>query len=273
MIKNEKSKKESKKIMLGKIVIANSITELIISSIVIIFAILYFMSPDIFFIKTARFGKGSEIDNNNVITALGTENTEEKFNLYFQWFNVLHELGHGILGYNSDIKLSNVEEEQVVNDFALAYWLYYGEEEKINELNDIVDYAVNNIKSDAEEGITHMEFAEKNWYKSSFKTFNNYGWFQYSCVKESLNKRKTLDVVLKEMGIENVKLPEPRLLKYGKINEKISNQIINDAVNNFNEWGLTFPKAYQSFGDDPYVNYSKKAKNIFGIYDFIYSKY
>ena len=33
---------------------------------------------------------------------------------------------------------------------------------KINELSNIVEYAVNNIKSDAEDGVTHKEFAEKN---------------------------------------------------------------------------------------------------------------
>lgn len=265
-------KKESEKIKIGKIIIANSVTELIISLSIIILSIIFLLSPDIFLIKTARYGKGSEIDNNNVKIALGNENTEEKFNLYFQWFNVIHELGHGILMYNSDVKLSNVEEEQLVNDFAVAYWLYYGEEAKINELSNIVEYAVNNIQSDAEEGDTYIEFAEENWNKSSFMTFNNYGWFQYSCVKESLNKRKTLDIVLKEMGIENINLPEPELLEYTIINEEVSTQIVNDAINNFRKWGLEFPDTYQSFSDDPNENHSRKTRNFLGIYDLIYKK-
>lgn len=267
-----KKAKNIKKIKIGKLEFEGTPFSLITSLFAIVLLIVFFLSDNVFLIKTARYGKGSEIDNNNVKMALGNENTEEKFNLYFQWYNVLHELGHGILMYNSDVKLSNVEEEQLVNDFAVAYWLYYGEEDKINELSNIVEYAVNNIKSDAEDGVTHKDFAEKNWNKPSFNTFNNYGWFQYSCVKESLNKRKTLDIVLKEMGIENINLPVLEILEYPIINEKVSTQIVNDAVNNFHKWGLEFPDTYQSFSNDPNANYSKNMKNFLGIYDLIYKK-
>ena len=103
-------------------------------------------------------------------------------------------------------------------------------------------------------------------------TFNNYGWFQYSCVKESLSKRKSLNTVLKEMGIDNINLPEPELLVYTTINEEVSTEIVNDAINNFHKWGLKFPNAYQSFSDDPNENYSRSTKNFLGIYDFIYKK-
>lgn len=264
-----KDKKEKKKIKIGKLVIAGSITEFIISIVVIALAISYFLAPNIFLITTARYGNSLEVDNNNVKVALGTENTEERFETYFQWYNVVHELGHGILMYNSDIKISDVEEEQLVNDFAVAYWLYYGEEEKINELEDIVEYAVNHIESDVEDGVTYMEFAEKNWNKSSFNTFNNYGWFQFSCVKEALNKRKSLEDVIKEMGIENINLSEPKLLQYPEINEEVSTQIVNDAVENFHKWGLEFPSVYQSFDDDSNANYSRNGKNFFGLYNWI----
>ena len=267
-----KKSKKLKKIKIGKLELEGTVHSFIALGILIVLTIIYFLSSNAFLITTARYGKGSEIDNNKVKIALGNENTEEKFNLYFQWYNVIHELGHGILMYNSDVKLSNVEEEQLVNDFAVAYWLYYGEEDKINELCKIVEYAVNNIKSDAEDGVTYKEFAERNWNKSSFMTFNNYGWFQYSCVKESLNNKKTLDIVLKEMGIENINLPAPEILEYPVINEEVSTQIINDAVNNFHKWGLKFPNAYQSFSDDPNANYSRNMKNFLGIYNLIYKK-
>lgn len=267
-----KKSKNIKKIKIGKLELEGTPFSFITSLLAIVLLIVFFLSDNVFLIKTARYGKGSKTDNSNVKIALGNENTEEKFNLYFQWYNVIHELGHGILMYNSDIKLTNVEEEQLVNDFAVAYWLYYGEKDKINELSNIVEYAVNNIKSDAENGVTHKEFAEKNWNKPSFNTFNNYGWFQYSCVKESLNKRKTLDIVLKEMGIENIKLPVPEVLEYPIINEEVSTQIINDAANNFHKWGLKFPNAYQSFSNDPNANYSRNMKNFLGIFNLIYKK-
>lgn len=267
MAKDTKDTKKTKQIKIGKLVIVENPMELIIVAVLLLIT---FLSPNIYLITTARYGQGSETDNHNVEIALGQENTEENFLLYFQWFNVLHELGHGVLKYNSNIKLSNAEEEQLVNDFALAYWLYYGEEDKINKLTEIVDYAATHIESDAENGITYMEFAEKNWYNPSFETFNNYGWFQFNSVKESINKRKSLDEVLKKMGIENITIPEQKLLQYPTINEDVSTQIINDAVDNFHSWGLEFPKVYQSFNNDPNANYSKGVKNILGIYTLIH---
>ena len=117
-----------------------------------------------------------------------------------------------------------------------------------------------------------MEFAEENWNKPSFNTFNNYGWFQFSCVKESLKNKKSLEEVLTEMKIKNFKIPEKELLEYNDITEEKSTKIINDAVNNFNEWGLVFPKTYQKFDNDPNANYSRGAKNILGIYDLIYKE-
>lgn len=259
--------KNKRTIFIGKLEI--EINTLIFCAVIGIVLIIYCLSPNIYSITTARYGKWSETDNNNVETALGRENTEGRFLTYFQWYNVVHELGHGILRYNSNIKLSGAEEEQLVNDFAVAYWLYYGEESKINELKDIVEYASNNIKSSAEEGITYMEFAEKNWNKLSFNTFNNYGWFQFSSVKESLKNGKELKDVLKDMGIENYNLIDSKKLEYPIIDEEVSTQIINDAINNFHEWGLKFPKCYHKFSNNPNSNYSGNRKNFLGIYNLI----
>lgn len=261
------AKKEKKIIKIGPIKV--TIGDLIALVVLLILSISYLLSPNVYLVTTAIYGKGTSEDNKNVEIALGSQDTEKRFLLYFQWYNVIHELGHGVLRYNSDIKISDAAEEQLVNDFAVAYWLYYGEEEKINELNDIVEYAVDHIDSDVEDGITYMEFAEKNWNKSSFDTFNNYGWFQFSCVKESLSNRKTLEEVLNEMNIKDITVAEQKLLQYPVINEEVSTKIINDAIENFHEWGIEFPKVYHFYNNNPNANYSRKGKNLFGIYDLI----
>lgn len=266
----ETTKTNSKIIKIGKVEIEVRLWELIFLAFLLLIIILYFTSPKVYLVTTARYNQGTKEDQINVETALGKENTEERFEIYFQWYNVIHELGHGVKLYNSNIKISSAEEEQLVNDFAVAYWLHYGEEEKLKELEDIVNYAAENIKSDAKEGQSYMEFAESNWNKSSFFTFNNYGWFQFSSVKESLKNKKTLEEVLKEMEIENIEIPSKETLEYDEITEEVSTKIINDAVENFNEWGLEFPKTYQTFNNDPNANYSRGGKNFLGIYDFIY---
>lgn len=290
---NEKS--NLKTIKIGKLEIKGSIPGFIALGIMIVLLIIYVFSPRVFLITTARYGAGTEIDNQNVITALGTENTEENFNLYFQWYNVVHELGHGMITFNGERNLTTIEdninnefdivkfldehgenttwnvyEEQLVNDFALAYWMYMGEDEKIQQLETLVNHAVEHIQSDVKDGQNYIDFAMENWNKSSFDTFNNYGWFQYSCVQNSLKNRKTLDVVLKEMGATDFDLSKFDKKQYGEINEETSKQIVQDAVENFRQAGLKFPKTYQTFSDNPNTNYSVDVKNFLGIYDLIY---
>lgn len=64
------------------------------------------------------------------------------------------------------------------------------------------------------------------------------------------------------MGFENVQLTEKTILEHKTIDEEESTAIIDEAVKNFNEWGLTFPVAYQMFNNDPNNNYSSPSKNF-----------
>jgi len=79
-------------------------------------------------IITGRYGKGTSEQNEVVDLILGKINTRERFETYFHWYNILHELGHSIMYFNTDVRPHPVNEEQMVNDFAIAYWLYYGED-------------------------------------------------------------------------------------------------------------------------------------------------
>ena len=96
-----------------------------------------------------------------------------------------------------------------------------------------------------------------------FFTFNNYGWFQFTSVKKSLENRKTLDEVLYEMGIKEYKLNGNKLLIYETIDEDTSTQIIDDAIDNINAWGLKMPKAIHHFSIP-----KKKFMGLFEIIDF-----
>lgn len=117
-----------------------------------------------------------------------------------------------------------------------------------------------------QNGVDYMELAKENSNHTSinqeFFNFNDYGWFQFSCVKHSIEQNKSLEEVLKEMGFENVQLTEKMILEHKTIDEEESTAIIDEAVKNFNEWGLTFPVAYQMFNNDPNNNYSSPSKNF-----------
>ena len=121
-------KTKKKQIKIGKLELSENTFELIILGILVF---TYILSPRCYSITTGLYNKGTEEDQKNVVTAMGNENTENRFKLYFQWYNVIHELGHGLLYYNNGVNIDVADEEQLVNDFAVAYWKYYGEEEKV----------------------------------------------------------------------------------------------------------------------------------------------
>ncbi len=263
----EKEKKQKNK---GKTVLFSS---LIIILIIIFLVLAYIYSPRVYSITTALYNQSTEEDQKNVETAMGKDNTEERFRLYFQYFNVIHELGHGLIYYNDGVKIDVADEEQLVNDFAVAYWKYYGEEEKVKELENIVNYAANNIVPNNEKGVDYLTFAKNNSigrnFNTSFFNFNDYGWFQFSCVKHSFETNKSLEDVLKEMGFENFNIGDKRTLTYNEINEDESTKIINDAVENFKSWGLEFPKTKHHFDKNPNNNYSRSMVNYLGLFEVI----
>lgn len=243
-----------------------SAIDLVVLGLMLACFVAYFLAPKAYRVVTARYNSGTKSQNEEVVRALGTDNTEQDFRIYFQWYNVVHELGHGLIRYNSKEKFGKAKEEQLVNEFAVAYWMMYGETDKLERMEYITNHAINNIKSDAKPGQSYMDFAKERWGKKGFFKFRNYGWFQFSSTNEALKNRKDMDTVLKEMGIDGYVLPEnPKKLYYGTIDESVSDQILIDARANVNSWGLYFPKIYHKYKNNPNDNYSKPVKD-FGLF-------
>lgn len=242
-----------REIDMGKVKITYG--SIIILLVVLVLVLIALISPKVYYVSTGRYNKGSEEDNKNVLNALGDVDTESRFLTYFHWYNVIHELGHGMIRYNGKVKISEALEEQLVNEFAVAYWKEYGEPEKLDLLKDIVDYATEHIEG-LDKNENYMSYAEKHWGEKKFMTFNGYGWFQFNSTKKAIENDKSLEEVLKEMGVKNFKLTSDKKLEYEVINEDVSNKILNDAVENFRDWGLYYPDVLQVLSDNPNNNYS-----------------
>ena len=202
-------------------------------------------------IITGMYGKGTEEENQIVDSIFGATNTAEKFKQYFYWYNTIHELGHGVMAFNCNSRPHPIEEEQLVNDFAVAFWLHYGEIEKLNRLNAIVDSALSNFSRPAEGGTTHTEWAHKNWGTASMMTFNNYGWFQMSCVNQSFRAGRDLASVLIQMGAKEVKAQPQKVLVFPVINETTPSAVIGNAAKELGKWGVILPQIRHRFDNDP----------------------
>lgn len=246
--------------------------DIILLAVLTIVIAAYFIAKPALLITTGRYGQGKIEDNKLVSSILGEEYAEERFELYFQWYNVLHELGHGIIFSNSKSKSEPVDEEQLANDFAVAFWTYYGEEEKLNKLELIVSNALENLDRPVDENTSHMDYAKKNWGKKELYTFENYGWFQFSCVSSSLNERDTLESVLIKMGVNNIEKQPRKTFVYQTIGEDTVVKIIEDAVAELHKWGAEIPNVYHTFSNDPNNNKCQKIKNVFGVLDILHNK-
>jgi hypothetical protein len=147
--------------------------------------------------------------------------------------------------------LNDVGEEPLVNDFAIAFWSYYGEGSKFEALNEIVQNTIIRFTCPVPVGVDYMTYAKENWGKEEFFTFNNYGWFQFSCVKNSISQQISLEQALGDMGLKNVQWQNGVLLKY-KLDEMMPYKVIEDAKKILCSLGVTLPKEINVvLSDDP----------------------
>jgi hypothetical protein len=201
-------------------------------------------------IITGRYGKGTAADNEIVEGIFGKESARERFELYFHWYNIIHELGHGIIAFNSPSRLHPAQEEQLVNDFAVSYWSHYGEKEKLTALSVTVAYALTHLNRPVDHSVTHLEYAYDKWGKEELYNFNNYGWFQFSCVEASLRDIKPLDAVLSQMGVRQA-TPQPLTILTYDLNEDMAARIVEEAADTLRQWGATIPHTSVTLDDDP----------------------
>lgn len=200
-------------------------------------------------IITGLYKNGSAQQHELVGNLFGLHQAEEWYEIYFHWYNVIHELGHALIAWNMEQRPTPVEEEQLVNDFAMAYWRYYGEEEKLSLLEKIVSDTLPRFTRPAAEGVGHLDYANENWGKEGFYTFNNYGWFQFNCVAAALKKQTSLMIVLQRMGGVHLEAQPKETLHYIP-DERLAATVIEDAAPLMVKWGMKVPVVRLAYSND-----------------------
>lgn len=201
-------------------------------------------------IKTGQY-KPAPPEEKAMIQYLLGENVEYNFELYFHWYNLVHELGHAVFEFNSALRPHPADEEQLVNDFAVAYWRHYGEREKFNDLCSIVKETAGRFTTPTQRNISYMEYAKEVWGKKELYNFNNYGWFQFHCVQTAMDQQQTLEQAICSMGISPIQ-PQGNLILSYNIDDKMAFRVVADAVKELKKWGIRLPKTVDVIlSDDP----------------------
>ena len=218
---------------------------------------------DVVLIVTGRYGHATPEMNEWVTAMMGGENSQERFNIYFNWKNTVHEVGHVVEAMILTERMLRGEEfeweffdsERFANAFALAFWAHYGDEETFNTLREIVAYAAkseNFIRPIAENEDIY-DFAHLFVAGEIEFSMNNYGWFQFNLVNYLLEDVRDMQSVLADIGFVVDVVPPRRTLSFSSIGEYNINEILATVFAILrDEWGIPLPtQIFHGLSDDP----------------------
>lgn len=153
-------------------------------------------------IVSGKYETGTDEQKLGYVQLFGEENIQYKFDLYFHWYNIIHETGHCIVAKQGAV-MSKVREEMYVNEFAVGYYRFVSEEEKIRELQSILQAVIDTLPAPMPEGETFTEFYERIWNTEQIDNVMIYGYFQLNSVLEAIKKDRSFENVLSEIGIDS----------------------------------------------------------------------
>ena len=205
-------------------------------------------------ILTGKYGNGTDEQNRNYKHFLGEIDTEELFNLYFQWYNVIHKIGH-ILIESKGLLLSHADEEQLVNDFAIAYWREVDGQNNMEKIKCIVDDVLLRVSSPVPKGEEYLQYFRENWEKFNI-TIETYVYFQILCVESALRSNKNLNSILKDFGYS--KLNEINFTrKEYKMVPEVAIDVVEDCRRNIEALGISLPDIEVILVENPDIQYCK----------------
>ncbi|GAA0086388.1 hypothetical protein UT300007_28280 [Clostridium sp. CTA-7] len=199
-------------------------------------------------IITGKYETGTEEQKDNYRMLFGDKNIQENFDLYFHWYNIIHELGHILISHRG-LSFSNADEEQFVNDFAVAYWMEVDKHSNLLKVKDIVTNALKKIPRPIGEDIYFLDYFRENWGNFEMSVAM-YGFFQMACVASSLSRERNLKLVLSNIGYENITIDNLISREY-EINCEAPEIILKDFIMNMSTIGIEMPSIELEIVDNP----------------------
>ncbi|MCL2406875.1 MAG: hypothetical protein FWC95_02985 [Defluviitaleaceae bacterium] len=207
-------------------------------------------------IITGVFNEANESDKAMMATFLNTdaEKAEEVFNLYFHWYNIVHELCHIVAMHNNIHPTELVPVEWMVNRMAAAFWRTFGNRAVYGELREAVAKAKAGLPNPVPENMGFEDFYV-DYHNMDDSTMQLYAYFQFSLVDRALKETESIYDVLDEYG-----------LKPTKVNADISRyipgsdpqEIIDSAIQIYRDMGVGVPSVQVLFCDNPNVHCAPK---------------
>lgn len=203
-------------------------------------------------IKTGQFEKGTLEQQEAFIQLFGPENIQYKFDVYFHWYNIVHEYGHCLCDYYQSNTVG-MKQELLVNRFAVSIWKYAGYEKELKDLRKMLEDILQKIKSPIPEEMSFIEFYEQIWGTEQMMSVWVYGYFQFEGVRMALEKMEEPDTVLKEMGIDTEIRYDTVRYKAYEISAVTAKEVLKDVQKILNDMGIEQPMTQIELVDDPFL--------------------
>jgi len=210
------------------------------------------MEKQITLIVTGRYGQSTPEINEMVDSILGGVNCQDRFNVYFNWYNTVHEIGHMVEVVLRGTIDNLLDGELFANAFAVAFWARYGERQTFETLKELVSTALERFERPISIDEDLTDFARRYDAGEIEFSFNNYGWFQFSLVNHVLSEMRSLESVLVSAGFAFDETPAPATLAFPSIGEDVIPEILVAVFTKLREWGIELPfPIYHMLIDDP----------------------
>lgn len=192
----------------------------------------------IYKIISGRYETGTQEQQQGFAQLFGNENIKFRFDLYFHWYNVIHELGHCLVS-SRKIPMDPMQEELYVNSFAVAYWKMADADGNLQKLKEMITEVLNRIPSPVPPETDFISFFQSIWNSEAMQTVAMYGYFQLACVLEAMKAEKNFWKVLDEIGISAASASP--IQKYtGEICSECAQDIISLCIENLSNSGIVF---------------------------------
>lgn len=201
-------------------------------------------------IISGKYETGNEEQQMGYKMLFGEDNIQYKFDLYFHWYNLVHEMGHCLVE-KYGLKLSPVQEEMYVNELAVAYYRYVGDADRLEELRAMLITVLNHMPSPVPEGETFTSFFESIWGTELLMNVMTYGYFQLNSVLEAMKTGREFAEVISELGV-TISVDDVKECKE-EITSDNAEKFLAAAIENVNECGLDVPEISLELVDNPMI--------------------
>ena len=180
------------------------------------------------------------------------DNSQYKFDLYFNWYNIVHEYGHCLLDFNNN-RTVGLAQEMLVNKFAVSYWKSRLFDDKLAELRTMLETTLKAFPCPIPEGETFIGWYEKIWGTEQLMNVTVYGYFQFKSVLIALDEATDLAKWFTDEGITDFSLPESKKSERPEytVEAASAQKILTDLMEYLKAAGVNYPEVCIELVDDP----------------------